>query len=181
MNLKTKYLKEAVPAMKEKFGYKNDMAVPKIKKVTINIGLNRAIMEKDQKFVDLTTDTILRITGQQPVKTLSQKSIAGFKIRQGLVVGLKVTLRGTKMYDFLEKLIRISFPRTRDFRGISMNNVDKQGNLSIGLKEQIVFPEISPESITKVHGLEIIITTSAKEKEKGIELFKLIGFPFKKS
>lgn len=179
MNLKQKYIKEVIPAMREKFGYKNDLAIPKIEKVVVNVGLSRAITEKDPKYIDLVKDSLNKITGQKPVETLARKSISGFKIRQGLIVGLMVTLRGNRMYDFLDKLINVALPRTRDFRGLSIKSVDKFGNLSIGIREHLVFPEIRPEDVQKVHGLEITITTTAKSQEKGLELFKLLGFPFR--
>lgn len=178
MNLKQKYQKEVIPKMKDKFGYKNDLAVPKIEKITVNVGLTRSITEKDPTYIDLVKDTLTKITGQRPVETLSKKSIAGFKIRRGLTVGLMVTLRGRRMYDFLEKLINVVLPRTRDFRGIQLKAVDQFGNLSIGIKEHLVFPEIDPQKVTKIHGLQVTITTTAKNREKGIELLRLLGIPF---
>ncbi len=180
MILKKKYLKEVVPAMKVKFGYKNDRIVPKIEKVTVNIGLSRTITEKNPKYAEIAGETIVKITGQRPVRNLARKSIAGFKVRQGMLVGLSVTLRSAKMYDFLEKLIRVALPRTRDFRGIPLKSVDGQGNLSIGFKEQIVFPEITPENVQKSHGFQVVITTSTRDREKGLTLLELIGFPFRK-
>lgn len=179
MDLKQKYLKEIIPAMKSSFGYKNNYAVPQIKKITLNVGLSRNITEKDSKYIDVVLETISEITGQQPVKNYAKKSIAGFKIRTSNIVGVSTILRSAKMYDFLEKLINIALPRIRDFRGISAQSVDKNGNLSIGFKEQIVFPEINPEKIQRVHGLQVVITTNAKNQEQGLELFKLFGFPFK--
>lgn len=179
MDLKQKYLKKIIPEMKTIFGYKNNHAVPKIKKITVNIGLNRARAEKDAKYIETVNETILEITGQQPVKNFAKKSIAGFKIRDTHIVGLSTVLRGNKMYDFLGKLINITLPRTRDFRGIPLKSVDREGNLSIGIKEQVVFPEIDPEKIERTHGLEVVITTNAKNQEKGLQLFKLFGFPFR--
>lgn len=174
-----KYRKEIIPQMKEKFGYKNDLAVPCLEKITLNIGLGSGL--KDAKFIEDTENTLQRISGQKPVKTLSKKSIAGFKIREGMIIGLKVTLRKSRMYDFVYKLINIVFPRVRDFWGLNPNSVDKQGNLSIGFKEHIVFPEIRPDVIERLHGLEVVITTTAKDKDEGLELLKLFGFPFKES
>jgi len=179
MNLKQKYQKEVIPQMKAKFGYSNDLAVPKIKKVTVNVGLSRAITEKDPKYIDSVKESLTKITGQKPIETLARKSISGFKIRKGLTVGLMVTLRGNRMYDFLDKLINVALPRTRDFRGLSPNSVDKSGNLSIGIREHLVFPEIKPEDVQKTHGLQVTITTTARDHERGLELFKLLGFPFK--
>ncbi|MGC9049193.1 MAG: 50S ribosomal protein L5 [Patescibacteria group bacterium] len=179
MNLRQKYQKEVIPLMKEKFGYKNNLAVPKIEKVVVNVGLSRAITEKDPKYIDSVKESLKKITGQKPIETLSRQSISGFKIRKGMVVGLMVTLRGNRLYDFLDKLINAALPRTRDFRGLSLNSVDKSGNLSIGVREHLIFPEIRAEDVQKTHGLEIIITTTAKNREKGLELLKLLGFPFR--
>ena len=181
MNLKRKYQKEVIPLMKQKFGYQNDLAVPKIIKVILNVGLNRAMTEKDPKFVERVERALIKITGQKPVKTIARKSISGFKVRQGLVVGLMVTLRGQRMYDLLEKLIYVALPRSRDFRGLLPKSVDKSGNFSIGLSEQIIFPEVTVESVEKIHGLEIVINTSAKSHEKGLELLKSLGFPFRET
>jgi len=173
------YKKEIIQKMKEIFGYKNDLAVPKIEKVTINVGLGEALKKKDPKIVEAAKNTIIKITGQNPIETKAKKSISGFKIRKGQVVGLKVTLRKEKMYDFIDKLINITIPRTRDFRGIPLSSLDKKGNLSLGFKEQLIFPEISPQEVEKIHGLGIVITTTAKNKEEGLTLLKLFGFPFK--
>jgi len=176
---KEKYIKEIIPAMKEKFGYKNILAIPKVTKVTVNVGINRAKSEKDSKYIGIVEDTITQITGQRPVKNLAKKSIAGFKIREGIVVGVSTVLHSHKMYDFLTKLINVSLPRIRDFRGISEKSVDQGGSLSIGIKEQIVFPEISPEKSERLHNLQVVITTNAPNHEQGLELFRLMGFPFK--
>jgi large subunit ribosomal protein L5 len=179
MSLKDKYKKEVIPAMKESFGFKNDLAVPKIFKVTINVGLPRAMTEKDAKYIDLVKDSLGKITGQKPVETLARQSISGFKIREGLVVGLMVTLRGQRAYDFLDKLINVALPRTRDFRGLSLKSVDRSGNLSLGIREHLVFPEIRAEDVQKIHGLQVTISTTAKNREMGIKLFELLGFPFR--
>jgi len=176
-SLKKKYIKEIVPAMKEKFGYKNLLAIPKVIKVTVNVGINRARSEKDSQYVQVVEGTLSDITGQRPVKNLAKKSIAGFKIREGLVVGVSTVLHSHRMNDFLTKLINISLPRIRDFRGIPEKSIDQGGNLSMGFKEQIVFPEISPEKSEKLHNLQIVITTSAPNHEQGVELFRLMGFP----
>ena len=177
--LQEKYLKQVIPAMKAKFGYKNSLEVPKIEKVVLNIGLNRALTEKNPKFREQVKETIVEITGQRPVEVGARQSIAGFKIRKGMVVGLKVTLRRNRMYDFVEKLIKIALPRTRDFRGISQKAVDEGGNLSIGLKEQIVFPEIKADQVALIHPLEVTVVTTTSKREEGLELLKLLGVPFK--
>ncbi len=179
MNFKHKYLKEVVPEMKKCFGYKNNQAVPKIQKITVNIGINRDMAEKDHRYVEIVAKTISGITGQRPILNIAKKSIAGFKIRDSSTVGASVVLRSARMYDFLEKLINIALPRIRDFRGIALKSVDERGNLSIGFKEQTVFPEINPEKMEKVHGLQVVISTTAKNKEEGTELFKLFGIPFR--
>jgi large subunit ribosomal protein L5 len=176
--LRQKYNKEVVPAMKEKFGYRNNLAVPKIEKVTLNVGISAT--KRDEKFTALVEKTLTRISGQKPVFTKAKKSIASFKVREGQVVGAKVTLRRERMYDFLDKLINVALPRVRDFRGLSLKSVDKNGNLTIGFKEHLVFGEISMDEVEMIHGLEIIITTNAKNREKGMELLKLIGIPFQK-
>lgn len=176
--LKIKYQKEVVPALEAKFGYKNIFAVPKIEKVVVGAGLSQGL--KDAKFLDIVDETLRKVTGQKPVKTLAKKSISNFKIRKGMPIGTMVTLRGKRMYDFLDKLINVTFPRVRDFRGLSSKLLDQDGNLSIGFREDIAFPEIKSEEIEKVHGLQVTVRTTAKNKEKGLELLKLLGFPFKK-
>lgn len=175
--LKIKYQREVVPALEEKFGYKNVFAVPKIEKVVVSAGLSQGL--KDAKFLDIVDETLRKVTGQKPVKTLAKKSISNFKIRKGMPIGTMVTLRGKRMYDFLDKLINITFPRVRDFRGLSPKLLDGEGNLSIGFREDIAFPEIKSEEIEKMHGLQVTVRTTAKDKEKGLELLKLLGFPFK--
>ncbi|MFH1610824.1 MAG: 50S ribosomal protein L5 [Patescibacteria group bacterium] len=177
-NFKEKIQKEVIPAMQEKFGYKNKLAVPKIEKVTLNVGISAN--KKDDKFLELVENTLTRITGQKPVFTKARMSVSSFKIREGNVVGAKVTLRKQRMNDFVEKLINITLPRVRDFRGLFLKSIDRSGNLTIGFKENLAFAEINPDEVEKVHGLEIVITTSAKNKEEGTELLKLLGFPFKK-
>ncbi|MBN1778979.1 MAG: 50S ribosomal protein L5 [Candidatus Buchananbacteria bacterium] len=176
--LKEKYQKLIVPALKEKFGYTNNLAVPKITKVIINIGTGHGL--KDAKHNEVVEATLRRITGQRPVKTISKKSISNFKIRAGQVVGIMVTLRGARMYDFLDKMVSVTLPRVRDFRGLDSKNVDKNGNLNLGFKEHIAFPEIKMDEIEKIHGLQVTIVTTAKKREEGLVLFEMLGFPFQK-
>jgi len=179
MRLQELYKKKIVPEMKNKFGYKNNLAVPKLDKVVVNVGLGR--FSKDKTYIDNVVDSLSRITGQRPVLTKAKKSISAFKVREGNIVGAMVTLRGKRMYDFVEKLIHVSFPRVRDFRGLNRKSVDKQGNLSVGFREHLAFPEIKADEVDKIHGLEVCITTTAQEREEGLELLKLMGFPFKKT
>lgn len=174
--IKIEYYKKVVPEMKKRFGYKNDLAVPKLEKVVVSVGLSAGL--KDPRFLEIIEDTLKKITGQKPVKTLAKKSISNFKIRKGMSVGMLVTLRGNRMYDFVEKLIHIVLPRVRDFRGLSPKLLDEEGNLSIGFRENVCFPEIKSEEIEKIHGLQVTIKTTARDKEKGLELLKLLGFPF---
>lgn len=178
MNLKEKYQKEIIPQLKEKFSYTNIFLVPKIEKVVINVGFGRHSKEKE--YIANIEKTLTKISGQKPVYTKAKKSISSFKIREGMIIGIMVTLHGQRMFDFLDKLINVSFPRVRDFRGISEKSVDKQGNLSIGFKENIAFPEVKVDDINNVHGLEVVIHSTATNKEEGLEMFRLMGFPFKK-
>jgi len=175
--LEEKYKKEVIPAMKEKFGYKNNLAVPKIKKAVVNVGIGS--FSKDNQGQNLIAKDLALITGQKPVPTLAKKAISAFKVREGMVVGLKVTLRGKRMFDFVSRLINVAIPRTRDFRGLPSKSVDKSGNLTIGIREHIIFPEISTEDIKKIFGMEISIVSNAKSREEALELFKLSGFPIK--
>lgn len=177
-DLKQKYIDEVIPKMKEKFGYKNNMSVPKINKTVVNIGIGSSAL-KDEKVQETISKDLALITGQKPKPTLTRKAIAGFKTRQGMVVGLKVTLRGKRMFDFLSRLINTALPRTRDFRGLSPESIDRGGNLNIGIKEHIIFPEISQEDIRRIFGLEISVVTNAENQEQALELFKLFGFPIK--
>jgi large subunit ribosomal protein L5 len=183
-NLKEKYQKEIIFAMMNKFGYKNKMAVPKIEKTIINTGFGKIISGKtsdeQKKIQEAVLNDLGLITGQKPILNKAKKSIAAFKVRQGMSVGAMVTLRKKKMFDFLDRLIHIVFPRTRDFQGIPIKSFDKKGNLTIAVKEHIVFPEIMPEKIKSIFGLEVTVTTTAKRKEEGIELLSLMGFPIKK-
>lgn len=178
LRLKERYQKVVIPALKEKFGYKNNLAIPRIEKVVVNVGTGLGL--KDPKFNEVVEGTLKRIAGQRPVKLAAKKSISNFKIREGLVVGMMVTLRGKRRDDFVDKLINIALPRVRDFRGLSPKSVDPQGNLNLGFKEHIVFPEIKSDEVEKIHGLEVSIVTTAKNKEEGLELLKLLGFPFQK-
>ncbi len=181
--LKEKYDKEVLPKMIKKFGYKNKMATPKIKKVVLNSGFGKIVSGKtgkDQKEIEKTVlEDLAVITGQRPSLSKAKKSIAGFKLRQGMPVGGSVTLRKNKMYDFLDRLINIAFPRMRDFSGINSKSFDQKGNLTIGIKEHIIFPEILPEKAKNIFGLEISVVTTAKTKEEGLELIKEMGFPIK--
>lgn len=178
MSLKDRYFKQVVPAMKEKFGYKNILAVPRIVKVVINTGFNPN--DKDKKIQKEIIDNLTLIAGQKTVQCQAKKSEAGFKIRQGMIIGAKVTLRGQRMYDFLDRLINIVLPRSRDFRGLPKKNIDQAGNLNIGIKEQIIFPEISTENTKNIFGFEIAVVTTDKGRKQGIELFRLLGFPIQK-
>ena len=183
--IKQKYENKALPKLQEKFGYKNKMAVPKITKVVVNIGFGKALgpktRDEQKKYADYVVNNLAQITGQKPVLTKAKKSISTFKLREGNEIGAKVTLRGKRMYDFLDKLINIVLPRSRDFRGISLSTVDQGGKMNLGIREHIVFPEISPEKSIIILGLQINIVTNAKTKEEGLELFRCLDFPLKKS
>ncbi len=176
--LQDKYRKEVVSAMQKAFKIDNVMAVPKIEKVVINSGVGR--LGKDGKAIERIEKDITTLSGQKPVMKKAKKSISGFKLRQGTDVGISVTLRGKRMYDFLDRLIAISLPRSKDFRGIDPKNVDRSGNLNLGVKESSIFPELNYESTKDIFGLQINVVTTAKNREKGIELLKQIGFPIKK-
>jgi len=179
--LSQKYKEEVVPEMMREFGYKSVMAIPKIEKVILNTSFGRLIggksKEEQKKIIDLMVRDLSLIAGLRPVLTKAKKSISGFKIRKGMPIGAMVTLRKKKMNDFLEKLIHINLPRTRDFRGLDPDSVDNNGNLTIGIKEDIVFPEVSDEGL--IFGLEATIVSTAKSKKEGLRLFRLLGFPFK--
>lgn len=174
--LQSLYNTEIVKKLQNELKVSNTLAVPRVQKVTLNVGLGKSIT--DSSLTEHVVKTLQRITGQKPVLTLAKKSISNFKIRKNMVVGAKVTLRGTRMYEFLDKLIHVALPRVRDFRGLSTNGVDANGNFSIGFTEHIVFPEIRSDEVEKLHGLEVNITTSAKTREQGIALFRALGFPF---
>ncbi len=182
--LKEKYKEKVVPAMMKEFGYKNILAIPSLKKVVINTGFGSLLSGKGKSDSEKKYEEILGalalIAGQRPVLTKAKKSISGFKLREGTAVGAKITLRRTRMYDFLERLIYIVLPRTRDFEGLKLSSIDKGGNLTIGIKEHIIFPEIRIEDMKKIFGLEVVVVSSAKTKEEGTALFRLLGFPIKK-
>ena len=174
--LKAKYDAEVAKAMTEKFGYKNVMEVPKIEKITLNMGVGEG--SQDKKKVTTAAEEMALISGQKPVITKAKKSIAQFKLREGMPIGCKVTLRRERMYEFLDRLITVAMPRIRDFRGLTPKSFDGRGNYAMGLKEQIIFPEISYDQIEKVRGMDIIVTTSAKTDDEARELLRLFGFPF---
>jgi len=174
--LRTKYEDEIVEAMTEKFGYKNRFEVPKIEKITLNMGVGEA--SQDKKKVQTAATEMEAIAGQKAVITKARKSIAQFKLREGMPIGCKVTLRRERMYEFLDRLITIAMPRIRDFRGLNPKSFDGRGNYAMGLKEQIIFPEISYDKIDKVRGMDIIVTTTAKSDDEARELLRLFGFPF---
>ena len=171
-----KYLNEVVPGLQEQFKYTNVMAIPKLDKVVINIGLGEAV--QNPKALDAALNDLTLITGQKPVVTRAKKSIAGFKLREGMPVGVKVTLRGDRMYEFVDRLLSVALPRVRDFRGVSPKSFDGRGNYSLGLKEQLIFPEIEYDKIDKLRGMEIVFATTAKTDEEGRALLKLLGMPF---
>jgi len=173
-----KFKKKALPQIKKELGRKSDMAVPRILKVVINIGVGR--FSKEEKVKDVVVKALALISGQKPQSRPARKSIASFKIREGTVIGQRVTLRGKRMYDFLDRLINIALPRTRDFRGIDPKSVDNQGNLTIGVREHTIFPELIQENIKTMFGLEITVVTSAKNSQEALRLMELLGFPFKK-
>jgi len=178
MNTYNEYFREnIVPNMMEQFKLKSPMEVPKLVKITLNMGLGSAV--NDKKILESAQQELSQISGQKAILTFAKKSIANFKLREGMPIGCKVTLRKEKMYDFFEKLIKISLPRTRDFRGLSPNSFDGRGNYTIGVKEHIIFPEIDFDRIDKIKGLDITITTSAKNNQEAMELFKQFNFPFK--
>jgi len=174
--LKEKYLNEVVPSLMQKFGYKNVMEVPRIGKVVVNVGFGD--IKDNPKAIETVVKEVMQITGQKPVVTKAKKSIANFKLRKGMPVGCMVTLRGDRMYEFLDKVINLALPRVRDFRGVSDKAFDGRGNYSLGFKEQLVFPEIEYDKVEKIRGVEITITTSAKTDEEARELLRLLGMPF---
>lgn len=174
--MRSRYDDQIVKAMTEKFGYKNVMEVPKIEKITLNMGVGEA--SQDKKKVQTAAVEMEAIAGQKPVITKARKSIAQFKLREGMPIGCKVTLRRERMYEFLDRLVTIAMPRIRDFRGLNPKSFDGRGNYAMGLKEQIIFPEISYDKIEKVRGMDIIVTTTAKTDDEARELLRLFGFPF---
>ncbi len=177
--LKEQYLKEIVPAMEKKFGYTNTMQVPKLNKIVVNMGVGEA--KDNAKLLESAMKDMEIITGQKPVMTTAKKSIANFKIREGMKIGCKVTLRGDRMYEFLDRLVNLSLPRVRDFRGVNPNAFDGRGNYALGIREQLIFPEIEYDKIDKTRGMDIIIVTTAKTDEEARELLTLFNMPFAKN
>ena len=175
--LREQYEKEVVPALMKKFNYKSVMQVPKLDKIVINIGLGD--VKENPKSLENAMKDLMQITGQKPIVTKAKKSIAAFKLREGVNVGCKVTLRGAKMFEFADKLMSIALPRVRDFRGVSNNSFDGRGNYSMGIKEQLIFPEIEYDKVDKIRGMDIIFATTAKTDEEAKEVLKLMGMPFK--
>ena len=174
--LQEKYQKEVIPAMIEKFGYKNIMEVPKLEKIVINMGVGEA--KENQKVLEAAVNDLTLIAGQKPILTRAKKSVANFKIRENMPLGCKVTLRKAKMFEFADKLMSIALPRVRDFRGVSSKAFDGRGNYSLGIKEQLIFPEIEYDKIDKVRGMDIIFVTSANTDEEARELLRFLGMPF---
>jgi large subunit ribosomal protein L5 len=175
--LKDRYQKEVVPALTKEFGYKNVMAVPKIRKVVVNMGLGEAT--QNVKIVDTGSDELARITGQRPVTRRAKKSIAAFKVRKGMPVGTMVTLRGERMYEFLDRLMNVALPRVRDFRGVSPKGFDGRGNFTLGLRDQLIFPEIDYMKVDKTRGMNVSVVTSARTDQEARKLLQLIGMPFR--
>ena len=177
--LRTKYFEEVIPAMQAKFNYKNSMQVPKITKVVLNQGIGAAV--NDKKIVDAAVEEMTKITGQKAVPTLSKKAISNFKLRENMPIGCKVTLRQEKMFDFLDRFISVSLPRVRDFQGLMVKGFDGRGNFTMGITEQIIFPEIDIDKVNRISGMDITIVTSAETDEESLELLRLVGFPFQKN
>lgn len=176
--LKEQYEKKIIPKLMERFGYKNRHEVPYIEKIIVNVGMGQALREP--ALAETVKQTLRRITGQEPVMTKAKKSISGFKLRGGQVIGARVTLRGSRMYEFLDRFLNVTLPRVRDFRGIPAEALDGKGNITIGVSEHIVFPEVSLDEVERTHGLEIVMVTSAKTDEEACALLTEFGFPFKK-
>jgi large subunit ribosomal protein L5 len=174
--LKTKYQEEVVPAMMKEFGYKNPLQVPRLEKITLNVGLGEAV--QNVKVLDAAAAEIMAITGQKPVITRAKKAIANFKLREGVPIGCMVTLRRERMYEFLDRLIHVALPRVRDFKGVSERSFDRRGNYSLGLREQIIFPEIQADKVDKARGLTVSIVTTASTDQEGKALLKYLGMPF---
>lgn len=175
--LQEQYNKQIAPALKEQFGYTNIMAVPKVKQINLNIGVGKYL--KDNRFMESLKKDFTKLAGQAPVETKARKSIAGFKVRENQVVGMAVTLRGQRMYEFLDKLINIALPRVKDFRGVSRKGFDGRGNYNLGIKEHLVFPEVSQDAIEHIFGLQVTIVTTAGKDEPAYALLKAMKFPFK--
>ena len=177
--LKERYLKDVVPGLKKEFGYTNVMAIPKLEKVVVNMGLGEAT--QNVKLIDAGADEVGRVTGQRPVTTRAKKSIAAFKVRQGMPVGTMVTLRGDRMYEFLDRLMNIALPRVRDFKGVSTKGFDGRGNYTLGLRDQLLFPEIDYMKVDKARGMNVSVVTTAKTDEEARRLLQLLGMPFRTS
>ena len=177
--LRQHYTKTVVPALSKEFGYKNVMAVPKLEKISVNIGLGEAT--QNAKLMDGTVTELGQIAGQKPVVTKARKSIAAFKLREGMAIGAMVTLRGDRMYEFFDRLVNVALPRVRDFRGVSTKSFDGRGNYTLGLREQLLFPEIDYDKIDKVRGLEVTVVTSARTDEEARRLLELLGMPFQRA
>ncbi|MGE5529626.1 MAG: 50S ribosomal protein L5 [Patescibacteria group bacterium] len=175
--LRDKYQKEVMPALKERFGFKNVMEIPRLEKVVINMGVGEAT--GDAKAIDSAVADLTAISGQKPIVTRAKKSIAAFKVRTGMPIGVKVTLRGQRMYEFLDKLFNTALPRIRDFRGVSPKSFDGRGNYTLGLREQLIFPEINYDKVDKVRGMDVVIVSTARTDEHALELLRLLGMPFR--
>jgi Ribosomal protein L5 len=177
--LKDKYLSEVVPAMQSQFKYSSNMQIPKLEKVVLNMGVGE--VKENPKAMDSAVNDMALVTGQRPIITKAKKSVAAFKVREGMNIGCKVTLRGSKMYEFVDKLFNVALPRVRDFRGVSGNSFDGRGNYSLGVKEQLIFPEVEYDKIDRVRGMDIVFVTTAKTDEEAKALLKLLGMPFSQS
>ncbi len=175
-NLKAKYQAEVAPALMQKFGYKSTMQIPRLEKIVVNVGCSEA--RENAKVLDAVVNDLTTITGQKAVITKAKKSVANFKLREGMPIGAKVTLRGNKMWEFLDRLFNVALPRVRDFRGISADAFDGRGNYALGVKEQLIFPEIEYDKIDKIRGMDIVVVTTAQTDEEARELLKLVGAPF---
>lgn len=175
--LKEKYLQEVVPAMMAKFGYRNPMAVPKLEKIVINMGVGEAT--QNSKALEAAVNDLTVISGQRPVVTRAKRSISAFRLRAGMPIGCKVTLRGERMYEFLQRLVEVALPRVRDFRGVSPDAFDGRGNYTLGLREQVIFPEVDYDKIEKIRGMDIVLVTTAHTDEEARELLRLLGMPFR--
>ena len=175
-NLKAKYQQEVAPALMQKFGYKSTMQIPRLEKIVVNVGCSEA--RENAKVLDAVVNDLTTITGQKAVITKAKKSVANFKLREGMPIGAKVTLRGNKMWEFLDRLFNVALPRVRDFRGISPDAFDGRGNYALGVKEQLIFPEIEYDKIDKIRGMDIVVCTTAQTDEEARELLKLVGAPF---
>ena len=175
-NLKAKYQQEVAPALMQKFGYKSPMQIPRLEKIVVNVGCSEA--RENPKVLDAVVNDLTTITGQKAIITKAKKSVANFKLREGMPIGAKVTLRGDKMWEFLDRLFNVALPRVRDFRGISADAFDGRGNYALGIKEQLIFPEIEYDKIDKIRGMDIVVCTTAQTDEEARELLKLVGAPF---